>query len=145
MSMKHLKTALLTLSISLLGSFSLAPAIVGAASLPVTTVASAKTDACKGLNELDSSTSGDCSNLGTQGQGVSKIVNDVVNVLSIILGGGRIIIDKISGLRFITAAGDSNKVSSARTSLAYALIGLAVAALAQFLVHFVLNRASSAV
>jgi uncharacterized membrane protein YuzA (DUF378 family) len=48
----------------------------------------------------------------------------------------------ISAFRFITSGGDSNRVSSARSTLIYALIGVAVAALAQLLIHFVLFQAN---
>jgi hypothetical protein len=46
----------------------------------------------------------------------------------------------VGGFRYITSAGDSSKVSSAKNTLVYAIIGLVVVALAQAIVLFVLNK-----
>jgi|SRR5579884_3017243 len=81
----------------------------------------------------------DCS-----GTGVTNVANTVVNILSIVVGIAAIIVIIISGLRFITSSGDSGKVSSAKNSLIYAIIGLVIAALTQLLVHFVLNTTENA-
>jgi ABC-type Fe3+ transport system permease subunit len=77
--------------------------------------------------------------------GVTNTVAQAVNILSLIVGIAAIIVIIVSGLRYITSGGDSAKVGAAKNTLIYALIGVAIAALAQFLVHFVLNRASSAI
>ena len=45
----------------------------------------------------------------------------------------------ISGFKYVTAGGDSAKVGSAKNTLIYALVGLVIAALAQFIVHFVFS------
>ena len=50
----------------------------------------------------------------------------------------------VSGLKYITASGDSSSISSAKNTLIYALVGLAIAALAQIMVHFVLTSAVNA-
>jgi hypothetical protein len=44
------------------------------------------------------------------------------------------------GLRYITSGGDSAKITSAKNTIIYALIGLVVVALAQFIVKFVLAK-----
>jgi hypothetical protein len=77
-------------------------------------------------------------------QGVSKTINFIVQILSFIAGAVGVIMIVVAGLRFMTSGGDSGKVAAARSALVYALIGLAVAALAQFLVHYVINTATSA-
>lgn len=74
--------------------------------------------------------------------GVNNAVSTVIEILSIIVGLAAIIMIIVSGLRFITANGDSGKVASARTALIYSLIGVAVAALAQLMVRFVLFQTS---
>jgi ABC-type Fe3+-siderophore transport system permease subunit len=61
-----------------------------------------------------------------------------------VVGGLSISMIVVSGLRFITSGGDSNKVSSAKSALIYALVGIAVAALAQALVHLVLYQSNKA-
>jgi hypothetical protein len=47
------------------------------------------------------------------------------------------------GFKYITSGGDSGKVTSAKNTIVYAAIGLVVVALAQFIVKFVLGKASS--
>lgn len=76
---------------------------------------------------------------------VESLIGTIINILSIIIGIISVVMIMVSGLRFMTSGGDANKVAAARQSLIYALIGLAVAALAQALVHFALNTATSAV
>ena len=44
------------------------------------------------------------------------------------------------GFRYVTSGGDSNKVSSAKNTIIYAVIGLIIVALAQFIVKFVLDK-----
>jgi hypothetical protein len=46
----------------------------------------------------------------------------------------------LSGFKYITSGGDANKVSSAKSSLVYAIIGLVIVVLAQVIVHFVIIR-----
>lgn len=119
----------------------------GFAGLAVVHADSLKGDACAGLNTLDSSSSTTSSNTTCSTSGESSIkhlVGTVVNVLSIIIGVASVIVIIIAGLNFVTAGGDSNKIASARSTLIYALVGLVIAASAQFLVHFALNTTANA-
>jgi hypothetical protein len=47
------------------------------------------------------------------------------------------------GFRYITSGGDSGRVGNAKNTLIYAIIGLVIVALAQLIVHFVLNQATT--
>ena len=49
----------------------------------------------------------------------------------------------VGGFRYITSGGASDSVSSAKNTIIYAIVGLVVVALAQFIVQFVLNRVTS--
>ncbi|MDB5170384.1 MAG: rane protein of unknown function [Candidatus Saccharibacteria bacterium] len=73
------------------------------------------------------------------GAGVTDTIQVVVTILSIIVGIAAIIMIIISGLKYITSSGDAGRIGSAKTTLVYALIGLAIAALAQVLVSAVLR------
>jgi len=75
------------------------------------------------------------------GHGVYDVVAAAVNILSIIVGIVAVIAIINSGFKYITSGGDAGKVGNAKSTLIYALVGVAIAALAQVLVHFVLNRA----
>jgi hypothetical protein len=76
--------------------------------------------------------------------GVDKIVNTIVNILSYVAGAAAIIMIIYSGFKYITSGGDSGKVSAAKNALIYAVIGIAVAVLAQLIVRFVITQATSA-
>lgn len=71
---------------------------------------------------------------------VVGIIKSAIQVLSYIIGVGAIIGIVVSGIRLMTAGGDSNAVASARSGLIYSLIGVAVAVLAQTVVVFVLDK-----
>ena len=93
--------------------------------------------ACGALNQIDS-TQGCQSTRSTNI--VGSTAKTVVSVLSLLIGVVAVIMVMIAGLKYITSNGDSNGVASAKTTLIYALAGLLIAALAQFLVHFVLSN-----
>ena len=78
---------------------------------------------------------GNCS-----GSKVGDVANTVVNILSIIVGIAAVIMIIISGLKYVTSGGDANKISSAKSTLIYALVGLAIAISAKFLVDFITER-----
>src|SRR5581483_10631760 len=65
------------------------------------------------------------------GNGVSDIVNEAVRILSFVAGAAAIIMVIVSGFRYITSGGDTNRVASAKNTLIYAVIGVAIAVLAQ--------------
>lgn len=138
--MQRLKLALLAVFVSIggLGGAALLPATVSAA--PQFYVGSSKSDACAGLNEL-----GAGQGCGSNGQQtVGKVAKAVVQIISIITGIFGVIMVVISGFKYITSGGDPGSVSSAKRTLIYALVGLAIAAIAEFLVHFVINSAVKA-
>jgi hypothetical protein len=49
----------------------------------------------------------------------------------------------IGGLKYITSGGESSNVSGAKNTIIYAIVGLIVVALAQFIVHFVLANTAN--
>jgi hypothetical protein len=75
--------------------------------------------------------------------GVNSVFHGIVVLISFIAGIIAVIMIILAGIRYITSAGDPNKVSGAKNTLIYALIGILVAALAQILVHFVLYNANN--
>jgi uncharacterized membrane protein len=131
--MRNFKIAILTL-------------IVAFASLGTGTVAgtvyadsASKTDACSGLDQLDSTQS--CSSNGTSVQSVAKTV---VEILSIVVGIVAVIMIIVSAFRYVTSGGDAGRVTAAKNALIYAVVGLVIVALAQTMVHFVLENAANA-
>lgn len=67
-------------------------------------------------------------------------IKTIINVVSYVAGAAAVIILIASGLRLVLTNGDSNTVSTARNGILYSLAGIAVIALAQVIVIFVLDR-----
>jgi hypothetical protein len=72
--------------------------------------------------------------------GPEGIITKAVGILSIIIGVVAVIVLIWSGLRFILSQGDSGKISTARSQIIYAVVGIVVAGLAQAIVQLVLKR-----
>jgi hypothetical protein len=104
---------------------------------------------CSGINSAagnaGSSAGASC---GTDGNGGSStletIASRIVNLFSIIVGIAAVFMIVYGGFRYITSGGDSGRVGNAKNTLIYAIVGLIIVALAQVIVHFVLNQASQA-
>jgi hypothetical protein len=64
----------------------------------------------------------------------------VLDILTIIVGIAAVIMLIFSGLKMIWAQGDTQAIKSARDGIIGAAVGIAVAALAQAMVVFVLNK-----
>lgn len=127
----------LLLSLSLIFSFA----------TPVVATASAhaaegiKQNLCAGAN-LD--VNSDCNTGGITDKQAQEKINDilhtVINFFSLIVGVVAVIMIIYGGLKYITSGGDSGNVSGAKNTLIYALIGLVIVALSQFMVRFVLSK-----
>lgn len=86
-----------------------------------------------------------CSGIGGCTESTNNITNTIrnaVNVFSAIVGIIAVVVVLIAGFQYVTAAGDSSKVATAKTTLIYAIVGLIVAALSQSIVQFVLKKTS---
>ncbi|MEM6997297.1 MAG: pilin [Patescibacteria group bacterium] len=73
---------------------------------------------------------------------VNNLVGNVISILSWVVGVIAVIMIIVSGLRFILAGGDAQKVGQARNGIIYGLVGLAVVVMAQAIVRFVINEAT---
>lgn len=93
--------------------------------------------ACTALSGLQQSDQ----NCKTGSTTVNGLIKTIINILTVVVGVISVIMIIVSGLRFVTSAGDTSKIASARSGLIYALIGLALVAIAQSVVHFALDTA----
>lgn len=98
-------------------------------------VGSGATDAAGSTVDCQSTTAGSSS--------VSGLAKKIVNIFSIIVGAVAIIMLIFGGFKYITSGGESGRVSGAKNTIVYAIIGLIIVALAQLIVHFVLAQSSS--
>lgn len=73
---------------------------------------------------------------------VDDTFKTVIMILSIVVGVASVIVIILSGFKYIVSGGEQGKVANAKNSLLYALVGVAVAALAQLMIHFVLYNAN---
>lgn len=114
---------------------------------PVTVHAADLTNSlCNGI-ELNGSSSGTgtCSNGANQDNSLNRIITLVINTFSVIVGFIAIVMMIYGGFKYITSGGDSGKVTSAKNTILYALIGIVIVALAQLLVRFVFAKATNAI
>lgn len=79
------------------------------------------------------------------GTNLDGIVKFAINLFSIIVGIIAVVMIIVGGLKYITSGGDSGDITSAKNTILYAVVGLVVVALAQFIVHFVLSKSNQAV
>ncbi|HEX7963765.1 MAG TPA: pilin [Candidatus Saccharimonadales bacterium] len=77
-------------------------------------------------------------------QKIQDIVTLIVNIFSVIVGIVAVIMIVVGGFKYITSGGDSGNITSAKNTIVYAVIGLVIVALAQFIVKFVLNKVTTA-
>jgi len=141
---QKLKT--LILSIGLLFSLSL-PVLV--ASAPVYAACAAGDQTCQstinnqlkcGSNVNFSTPASGTTSCTTEGTSFPDILSKVINVLSLLVGAIAVIMIIVGGFRYVTSAGSESGVQAAKKTIMYALIGLVIVALAQVVVHFVLNN-----
>lgn len=72
--------------------------------------------------------------------GPDGIVTKAVNLFSFIIGFAAVVMIIIGGFKYVLSAGDSSSVNSAKNTILYAVIGLVIAALAQAIIIFVVNK-----
>ena len=146
---KKLIITLLATSALLMPVFVPAVVFAGAktpAAAPTDTPPSVNDGLCQGASlQLTTDPSTPC-NTTTAGAdattSVNTIITTVINIFSIVVGVGAVIMIIVGGLKYITSGGDSGNVTGAKNTILYAVIGLVVVALAQVIVKFVLGKSN---
>lgn len=123
-----MKKYLFSLIVVLSLSFASVPTIASAALFD-----GAKDEACNGA-----SLGGNCD--ATSVSKVNGIIETSLNVFSAVIGIIAVVMIMVGGIKYITSQGDSAQTATAKNTILYAAVGLVVAALAQFIVQFVLSR-----
>jgi len=72
--------------------------------------------------------------------GPGSILAKATTLISIIIGVASVIIIIIGGIKYTLSGGDPKSTESARNTVLYALIGVAIAVVAQSIVVFVINK-----
>ncbi len=73
---------------------------------------------------------------------VNRLLKTAINIFSLVVGVTALIMIILGGLKFVTSRGDPNNISAARNTIIYALVGLLIVAMSQFIVRFVLTKAN---
>lgn len=92
--------------------------------------------ACQGITLAGG---GNCQNSGDEAR-VTSLFGTIVNILSVIVGVAAVIMIILAGFKYVTSGGDANSIASAKNTLIYAIVGLIIVSLAQFMVHFILSK-----
>lgn len=140
---QKLKFKLLALLPALmLGLPALVPATAGAVAPDI------KNSVCTGGNTLQVPPGGaagtGCGAITTNEGSFNNLLAQIINVFSVVVGVVAVIMIIIGGFKYITSGGDATKVSGAKNTILYGLIGLVVVALAQVIVRFVLKQVTTA-
>ena len=101
------------------------------------------TDTCKGIElATGSATANGNSCEDSNDDEFGKIVRQVINILSILVGAISVIMLIIGGFRYIVSGGESSSTKAAKDTIMYALIGLVIVLFAQVIVRFVWTQTS---
>ncbi len=68
-----------------------------------------------------------------------KVIKNVTNLLLYIVGIASVFVIVIAGIRYITSANDSGRMAGAKSTLLYALVGLALSIVAYVIVNWVVD------
>jgi hypothetical protein len=82
----------------------------------------------------------DCNTTPNTNGNLNNTIQQVVNILTSLVGIVAVVMIIIGGYRYMTSSGDPNRVASAKNTLLYAIIGIIIAVLAQVIVKFVIAK-----
>ncbi len=75
--------------------------------------------------------------------GENGVFTHITNVVLFAVGIISVVMLIYGGIRYVVSGGDSKKVTDAKNTILYAIIGLIISILAYAIVHFVINTVSS--
>ena len=122
--MKKLKTLLAVFAVVAVG---FAPVVFAPGVSAVSPIAEACDSSSNTKNRL----------CGNQNEDADTLIKTVVNTMLFIVGILSVIMIIVSGILYTTSSGDSGKVSKAKNTLTYSIVGLVVAFLAYAIVNWV--------
>lgn len=96
---------------------------------------------CSGQDCISTGVGATSDNQGSQPD-LNTVFKTVVNVLLYVIGAISVVMLIFGGIRYTISGGDSSRVTAAKNTIMYALIGLVVAFLAYAIVNWVLGSLS---
>ena len=100
---------------------------------------------CNGITQSSTGTANGSCGSSSATATLGTLAHTIVTTFTYIVGVISVIMLIVAGFKYVTSGGDSNKVSSAKNTLIYALVGIVVVIAAQVIVSFVANTASTSV
>ena len=133
----------------LLGAVSAFAFVMGLIALvPSTSNAALNDKVCGGIQTVlqgdnqSGADEGDCSDGESGEDTLSKTINSVINLFSLVVGATSVIMIIYGGFKYITSGGNDENTKSAKNTILYALVGLIIVLLAQTIVKFVFSKAT---
>jgi cytochrome bd-type quinol oxidase subunit 2 len=139
--LKNIFASLLVASV-FFAPLALTPAIASAQTCPQNQTSiqdCLSTGACLTTTDVTSA----CKTGDQASSSINNLLITIINIFSLVVGIIAVIMIIVGGIRFVLSGGESSNVSTARNTIIYAIVGLVIVALAQVIVHFVLNRISN--
>src|SRR5574337_2045056 len=139
---QKIRVALISLASLLMFSAPLASGATVFAQTGDTGAATIQGSTCYGAEQLkvtSASKTGTCNDATTTDK-VNTLIAEIINVISVVAGVVAVIMIIIGGFRYVTSGGTPDKVTGAKNTILYGIIGLIIVALAQVIVRFVLNK-----
>ena len=145
--LKKIKNSLLQLTaLTLLSVFGLTGAVMAQTDADSANPQNALCDGATDLKITSTPEAGQCAQAaGDTETRVNSLITKIINILSVIVGIVAVIMIIFGGFKYITSGGDSGNVTGAKNTILYAIIGLIIVALAQFIVRFVLSTTTGTV
>jgi Type IV secretion system pilin len=105
-----------------------------------TTGSSSSVTGVKNICEGVAIAGGEC---GKGDEQITNIIKFAIRIFQTIIGVIAIFTIATAGLNYVLSAGDSGKTATAKNRILYSAIGLAIVALAEVIVQFILNRVTA--
>ncbi|MBQ6147331.1 hypothetical protein IJI70_00600 [Candidatus Saccharibacteria bacterium] len=71
---------------------------------------------------------------------LTDVIKNIINIILYVVGVLAVVMIIFGGVQYTTSAGDTNKVTKAKNTILYGIVGLVVAILAYAIVNFIVGR-----
>ena len=121
-----------------------AVATLGATALIAPSVSAAQDSYSNASKYTTGSEAGSGAGQGTDLMGKNGILNTIINVALGVIGFAAVVMIIVGGVQYTTSAGDAAKVTKAKNTIMYGVVGLVIALLAFAIVNFILTNVFNA-
>lgn len=143
LSRKKIRVILSSVFIGSMLSLSLVPAVNAVGTEQQNAV-------CQGSElKLGNVSGGECAAVKQDASGkttesrLNDLIAQIINIFSVIVGIVAVIMIIYGGFRYVTSGGEAGNLTTSKNIILYAIVGLIIVALAQFVVKFILSKVVS--